>query len=255
MNPIEPTELTHNGRGVTFTVPHPLLDDWLRGWKGEEPLLDLGCAFGAQTIRALASGARVIAMDMTESHLQVLHERLPVACKSRCQTLIGELPGPLPLADNSVSGILCGDVLHFLQGVDIKRALGEMYRILLPGGVVALTMASIRMKILESSHFRAEVEARWRQRPDEFNGHFDQLPHICIEKARELGQFEVAEKYEEMLKERDTPFWMNLFIDEQLQSQLETLGFRVLNCEYGPNDLYITPIHGPEDQLRVVAVK
>ena len=255
MNNPEPTELTHNGRGVTFTVPHPLLPEWLQGWKGAEPLLDLGCAFGAQTFRALAAGARVIAMDMTDSHLQLLNERLPEAYKVSCHTMLGQLPGPLPLNSGAVSGILCGDVLHFLQGEEIKQALREMYRVLVPGGVLALTVASIRMQILERLNIREQVEAKWRQRPDEFNGCFDQLAHLCIEEARELGQFEAAEKYEEMLKGRDDPFWMNFFIGEQLQSQLEKQGFKVLNWEYAANELYMPPIHGPEDQLRVVAVK
>ena len=48
---------------------------------------------------------------------------------------------------------------------------------------------------------------------------------------------------------------MNFFIGEQLQSQPETQGFRVVNLEYAPNELYMLPIHGPENQLRVVAVK
>jgi len=103
------------------------------GAGGDLESLDIGCAYGVATLPALAAGARILACDMEQRHLDILSKRVPAKQheRFRCQT------ASLPDSDfpaGAFGAILASRVLHFLNGPDIETTVSKMYDWLLPGG-------------------------------------------------------------------------------------------------------------------------
>ena len=98
-----------------------------------DDVLDMGCAYGVATRAALANGARVIACDMEEGHLQILERETPPELRDRLKTTVGVLPD-VEFSAGSFGAILCARVIHFLLAAQIRTTLDKMYRWLKPGG-------------------------------------------------------------------------------------------------------------------------
>jgi SAM-dependent methyltransferase len=91
-------------------------------------VLDLGAGTGKLTAVLTGLGADVTAVEPDGSMLAELRRLLPSA---------RALPGraeAIPLPDGSVDAVLCGQALHWF---DMPRALPEIARVLVPGGVLA----------------------------------------------------------------------------------------------------------------------
>ena len=91
-------------------------------------VLDLGAGTGKLTAVLAGLGADVTAVEPDASMLAALRRGLPS---------VRALPGAaeaIPLAGRSVDAVLCGQALHWF---DMARALPEIARVLVPGGVLA----------------------------------------------------------------------------------------------------------------------
>jgi len=90
-------------------------------------VLDLGAGTGKLTALLAELGADVTAVEPDEAMLAELRRRLPS---------VRALHGPaeaIPLPDGSVDAVLCAQSIHWF---DMRRALPEIARVLLPGGVL-----------------------------------------------------------------------------------------------------------------------
>lgn len=65
---------------------------------------------------------------------------LDPAVRSRLTVQFGSLPAGLGLEPASVSGVLAGDVFHFLNGPALRASLQAIFEALQPGGVLAATI-------------------------------------------------------------------------------------------------------------------
>lgn len=83
----------------------------------QKPLVDLGCGLGTNALHALAQGARVVAVDMTEEHLSEVRAKAGEAAvaSGQLQTRFGKLPDDVPVADGEASGVLCAQVIYCLS--------------------------------------------------------------------------------------------------------------------------------------------
>ncbi|EKE00651.1 MAG: BryB [uncultured bacterium] len=99
------------------------------GW-----VLDIGACYGVATLPALAKGAKIIATDNDERHLEILRSRAAADDQDRLKLMVGSLPNKLDLKKESVSAILCCRVLHLLKEEEIEESIGHMYDWLERGG-------------------------------------------------------------------------------------------------------------------------
>jgi SAM-dependent methyltransferase len=97
---------------------------------GAQPVrvADLGAGTGILTGALARLGADVVAVEPNVSMLDELRRQLPGV-----RAVEGSAEA-LPLPDGSVDAMLCGQAMHWF---DLDRALPEIARVLVPGGVLA----------------------------------------------------------------------------------------------------------------------
>ena len=192
-----------------FTV----LDDYAKDFihfAGEcgEPVLDLGCAYGVATLRALEAGATVTACDLEPGHLEILAEKAPDDRKSQLTCRTGQLPY-VEFPDEQFAAILCSRVLHFLDGAAVDASVRKMYSWLKPGGrlyLVADTPYGIWRKFIPLYEAKKESGARW--------------PGLMIGLEYFLPNMKLGPRL-------DGPSFMNLLDPDVLERTCREAGFEV----------------------------
>lgn len=88
-------------------------------------MLDLGAGTGKLTRLLAARYARVLAVEPDDAMRALIPAGEPLAGRAEA----------IPLADGSVDAVFAAEAFHWFDG---ERALGEIARVLVPGGVLAL---------------------------------------------------------------------------------------------------------------------
>ncbi|MEV4370144.1 methyltransferase domain-containing protein [Nonomuraea sp. NPDC049637] len=97
-------------------------------------VLDVGCGAGHYAAELLVRGAEVVGVDGSATLLE--HARMRVG--ERAALVLHDLEEPLDFADDaSFDGVICALVLHHLT--HRARLLGELRRVLRPGGWLVLS--------------------------------------------------------------------------------------------------------------------
>ena len=114
------------------------------GLRPGDRLLDLGCGAGRHAFESLRRGARVTAFDYDEAELK------DVAAMASAMETAGDLGDgarswvargdatALPFPDASFDRIIAAEVLEHIS--DDAAAIGELVRVLRPGGTMAVTV-------------------------------------------------------------------------------------------------------------------
>jgi len=113
----------------------------------KKPVIDVGCAFGFNTLHALNRGAKVHAFDMDQQHLSLLRNQSPREFTKRLHLVKAHFPQEFNFPDNSISGVLLANLLNFLHGIEVRVGLSEVFRCLEPGGQVFIESPSPYVKI------------------------------------------------------------------------------------------------------------
>ncbi len=123
-----------------------------------ERVLDAGCGTGGllRYLSRRSKTLRTCGVDLSPDAIRYLRsaEPLPVARAS--------VEG-LPFRDGAFDAVTSLDVLY-IEGVDDRRALREFFRVLKPGGVLALNLPAF--EFMRSSHDRAVHTRRRYRRPE-----------------------------------------------------------------------------------------
>jgi len=115
-----------------------------------DSVLDVGCGTGFLTIElaaAVGPDGMVTAIDHSQDMVAATVERCATMAQVRVEE--GDVTR-LDYADQSFDAVTCTQVLLYVE--DIDRALGEMCRVLKPGGRIAILETDWRTAILHSSN-------------------------------------------------------------------------------------------------------
>jgi SAM-dependent methyltransferase len=101
-------------------------------------LLDFGCGNGAQTLRFSGDFDRIVGVDVERPFLAAFEREIGARGLTGRVTPLHYDGERLPLDDATVDAVVSFEVLEHVQ--DEKVALQEIFRVLRPGGWVALTV-------------------------------------------------------------------------------------------------------------------
>jgi len=182
-------KMTLNGTGIEMSEPSPLVKFWTQSFDGIHPLVDIGCAYG-RNVQAAHNFLKdkidnsnndqtiILACDCNEGHLAAVNNLQLPGIKTAFARLPENFP-PQILFDNTnnniqASGILLGEVLHFLSGEAIEQTLVAARDALVSGGVLAITACSPFMNFapdesgiicavnsVVQSLYESKIDRRW----------------------------------------------------------------------------------------------
>jgi tellurite methyltransferase len=133
-------------RGQLGDIDIYLLDQLLRGrFDGRQRILDAGCGTGRNLVYFLRYGTEVFGIDRDPgavARIRALAAELAPALPPE-NFVLGEVDA-LPWRDGSMDAVLCSAVLHFAADqTHFGGMLGEMWRVLRPGGLFFARLASV----------------------------------------------------------------------------------------------------------------
>jgi 2-polyprenyl-3-methyl-5-hydroxy-6-metoxy-1,4-benzoquinol methylase len=98
---------------------------------------DLGCATGYFSARLAALGLSVVCVDVSAENLTALEHRYPDLIAGAALVPVQASVTDLPIESESVGAVFCMEVIEHVE--DDRRAISEMHRVLVPGGLCVLT--------------------------------------------------------------------------------------------------------------------
>ena len=107
-----------------------------------KPVLEAGCAFGYTSRILLNDGFSVIANDLDQRHLDELASEVTNEDEKQRLKLLRNNIVDLDFADESLSGIVCFNVVHFLKGQQIREIFQRFHRWLAPNGLLVISAAT-----------------------------------------------------------------------------------------------------------------
>ena len=241
--------LSHQ-RGYALQSINPLINYWLESWNESHPLLDIGCGDCTNAHQAIQSGITVYATESEQESVKALNE----AYKDKKNISFHYLhfPNQVPFEDSSFSGILCSEVIHFLDHAEVIASVWELYRLLIPGGRVVVTCLSEDIKAYQNmglKQIKIEQRQKFPLRLDAIHNFLDFVKKSVELDGSELA-WEIYEQHKVTLKS-----YSNFFNPDQLAEVFKRFGFEIEVLTTGPAPHYVSWVHGDHDQLRLVARK
>ncbi|MCB9779361.1 MAG: methyltransferase domain-containing protein [Alphaproteobacteria bacterium] len=123
-------------------------------------VLDLGCGAGPLGIELERRGARVTGLDRSAELLALARRELSAGAR----LIQHDFAAPLPLADGCCDGVTASLCLHYLR--DWGPTMAELFRVLRPGGFVALSthhpMDTFHHHPDDSYFAHREIHEQWK---------------------------------------------------------------------------------------------
>lgn len=131
----------------------PAVLELLGDVRGRE-VLDAGCGPGLYAEELVRRGAAVTAVDASDEQVRRARERLGATADVRRV----DLEEPLPFGSSRFDLIVCALVIHYVE--DVRATLGELYRVLRPGGraVISTMHPTVDWLRKGGSYFAVQVE-------------------------------------------------------------------------------------------------
>src|SRR5579864_6264109 len=137
-----------------------LEDDIISGWYNEaagelaphfpvgrdDVVLDLGCGDGGNARFCAQLGAHLILADIDTEKVAHTKRRLAVYPDLRLETYVSDA-NPLPIADATVSRVVCAEVLEHVD--DPAAIMAELVRVGRPGALYLLTVHATAQEKLQ----------------------------------------------------------------------------------------------------------
>jgi ubiquinone/menaquinone biosynthesis C-methylase UbiE len=97
-------------------------------------LLDLGCGYGRNSIFFSVNGCDVVGVDFSEA---AITDARSYATHTSISYFVGDIFN-LPFDESNFDVVFCNFVIHWYTLDEIKECLDEIYRVLIPGGILCL---------------------------------------------------------------------------------------------------------------------
>lgn len=110
----------------------------------DDLILDAGTGTGNVAVILLAQGARVVGIDFCEDALERCRQKDP-----RGEFRFGDLTQPLDFQSNYFDKVSCCNVFQFLDPNVHELTFSELFRVLKPGGLFAVTVFATGFSSIE----------------------------------------------------------------------------------------------------------
>ena len=124
--------------------------------RGVKKVLDLGCGAGRHVVYLAGHGFEVSGLDSSDEAITMNREALR-KMNLKADLIVASMYEELPFPDKHFDAIICTKALNHNTLDHIRKAIGEMERVLKPGGAIFVVVTKSR-KILESKKQKREAE-------------------------------------------------------------------------------------------------
>lgn len=124
--------------GSKWLTPEPDVKRWAEGLAPGAAILDLGAGVGRHALSLQAAGFELTALDAAPEGLAEIDK-----AEAGVKTLLGRMDD-LPFEDSAFDHVLSWNVIYHGDETVLLNTIGEVRRVLKPGGTFMLTMLSKR---------------------------------------------------------------------------------------------------------------
>jgi SAM-dependent methyltransferase len=137
-----PWEKIFKDRGRFFPEPFPRFNEVVQIFKdnGCSEILDLGCGSGRHLVHLSREGFKTTGLDISPTGLRLTREWMAEE-GIKAGLVLGDMREPLPFRDDSFKGVLSTQVIHHDLIAGVRRAIQEIGRVLVSGGVAFVTVS------------------------------------------------------------------------------------------------------------------
>ena len=137
-----PWEEIYRKEGRVLPEPFPILREAVDAFRahGCSLVLDIGCGSGRHVVYLAKQGFRSLGLDISPTGLRLAQAWMGEEGHEPVFAL-GDTRQPLPLRDDSIEGVLSTQVIHHARIAAVRLAIGEIWRVLVPGGVALVTVS------------------------------------------------------------------------------------------------------------------
>lgn len=131
--------------GRVFVEPFLRFPELVRAFRkhGCTELLDLGCGSGRHVVHLVREGFEVCGLDASSAGLHLTREWL-VEEGVTARIVQADMKAPLPFRDGAFDGLLSTQVIHHARIAQVRSTIGEIWRVLEPGGLAFVTVSGRR---------------------------------------------------------------------------------------------------------------
>lgn len=142
-------EETHWWYNALHQLIFQTLEVEMPGWR-EKEIVDVGCGTGA-ILKQLGNPEKNVGIDLAPEAISFCRQR------GLNNVRLGDIHA-LPFPDASFDAVICSSVLYHQWVHHVENAVGEMHRVLRPGGVLLINVPAF--PFLYSAHDEAVMTAR-----------------------------------------------------------------------------------------------
>lgn len=176
------------GRYASFAAPNDTVVEWADSLPVNAQVFDLGCGVGRHVTYLGGRGFQMAGLDVSPTGIQ----RTYAACAERGLAFDGQVGDMtvLPWPDAIFDGALSTSAIHHALRADIQRSIGEVWRILKPGGSFLVDFlctaqpeyATARADVAAGNLHEVEPNTFVNERPELVDSD-DFLPHHYSDEA------------------------------------------------------------------------
>lgn len=125
------------------TAPHPCVNDFINQTKGSNAMiLEIGAEYGNSADQFIKHNySKIILNDSNDQKIKYMQNKFKT--NKNVAFNKSKTAHKIAMKTESVTGIYCTNVIHFLNKTNIKQFLNNCFMILKPGGIIGIGAVSI----------------------------------------------------------------------------------------------------------------